>query len=197
MAVGKREVNGGGPRAVLLCTVLVLAVPAVLGLPVSRPAVQCRGEPTSVKVNYSQGEDCSRGSLANRTCTDLQDVLLNIAGTETRANEPYSCIEVDVYPGTYLMNRAIAIDNQSVILRGVESGVQNVSVTFNFSGSFDPTQTSEAFYVIRLTNLEYAEFSGIEFYNSPGIIGFDNISTVVITECSFRLVTSVLVGNEC
>ncbi len=89
-----------------------------------------------------------------------------------------------VHPGTYLINSTISICNQSVILRGVDS----VVVTFDLSSSFDPAETFEPHYVIQLANLEYAEISGIDFNGSPGILGLENISTVVVSDCSFRLV---------
>ncbi len=176
-------------RAVLFCAVLLM--PLVSGQSLSAAAgpaeAQCGGKITSVRVSPDSGEDCSghRGSLSNRTCSDLQDVLLSIAGYRTRANDG-GCIQVNVFPGAYLIDTSVSIDTQSLILHGYG----NVSVSFNFSGQFDPRSTFEAYYVLRLANMTYAEFFGIHFHNSPGIIGFDNISTTVITDCTFRLVRS-------
>ena len=169
-----------GPSGIVfLCVVLLLS--KSVG---PHPEAQCRGGVTRVYVDRTKGLDCGGVgvSLANETCDDLQDVLRSISNLTT--TEPFGCIEVTVSPGIYLINSNITIENQSLILRGIE----NVVVTFNFSDSFDPTETFQPFYVIQLAYMEYAEISGIDFYSSPGIIGLESIATVVVVGCSFRLV---------
>ncbi len=182
------------PSWTFLSCVVMLTLAKSTGVPVNRPEAQCQGGVTRVEVDQRRGGDCSSGqSLANQTCSDLQVVLLSVAASRTSTAEPSSCIEVVVYPGTYLINGTISIRNQSVILRG--SGV----VTFDLSNSFDPTrdnipdpaETFEPQYVVQLANMEYAEISGIDFTDSPGILGLENISTVVVSDCSFRLVSSL------
>ncbi len=158
------------------------------GVQVNRPEAQCQGGLTRVEVDQRQGSDCSglesQTFPPNQTCSDLQVVLLSVAASRTSTAEPSSCIDVGVHPGIYVINSTISIGNQSVILRGNGS----VVVTFDLPSGFDPTQTFEPYYVVQLANLEYAEISGIDFRDSPGILGFENISTVVIFDCSFRLV---------
>ncbi len=169
---------------IFLSCVMMLTLAKSVGVPVKIPEAQCQGGVTRVEVDQQRGGDCSglgTQSMANQTCSDLQVVLLSVAAARTHTVEPSSCIEVVVHPGTYVINSTITIRNQSVILRGVDT----VVVTF---GSFDPTQTFEPHYVVQLANLEYAEISGIDFSDSPGILGFENISTVVVSDCSFRLV---------
>ncbi len=172
----------------LSCVVMMLTLAkSAAGVPVNRSKAQCQGGVSRVEVDQRGGGDCSglgTQSLANQTCSDLQVVLISVAAARTSTAEPSSCIEVVVHNGTYLINSTISICNQSVILRGVDS----VGVTFDLSSSFDPTQTFEPHYVIQLANLDYAEISGIDFSDSPGILGFENISTVVVSDCSFRLV---------
>ncbi len=175
------------PSWIFLSYVAMLTLAKSAGVPVSRPEAQCQRGVTTVEVDQRGGGDCSglgTQSLANQTCSDLQVVLLSVAASRTSTAEPSSCIEVVVHPGTYLINSTISICNQSVILRGVDSAV----VTFDLSSSFDPTQTFEPHYVVQLANMEYAEISGIAFSDSPGILGLENISTVVVSDCSFRLV---------
>ncbi len=183
------------PSWTFLSYVVLLILAKSAGVPGNRPEAQCPGGVTEVYVDRVQGGDCSglgNQSLANQTCSDLQVVLLSVAAARTSTAEPSSCIEVVVYPGTYLINSTISIRNQSVILRGADG----VAVTFDLSNSFDPTRDNisdpaEAFephYVVQLANMEYAEISGIAFTDSPGILGLENISTVVVSDCSFRLV---------
>ncbi len=175
------------PSWIFLSCVVMLTLAKSAGVPVSRPEAQCQGGITTVEVDQRGGGDCSglgTQSLANQTCSDLQVVLLSIAAARKSTAEPSSCIEVVVHPGTFLIYSTIFIGNQSVILRGVDS----VVVAFDLSSSFDPTQTFEPHYVVQLANLEYAEISGIDFSDSPGILGLENISTVVVSDCSFRLV---------
>ncbi len=165
--------------------VVMLILAKSASVPVNRPDAQCQGGITRVEVDQQHGGDCSGlQSLANQTCSDLQVVLLSVAAFRTSTAEPSSCIEVVVHPGTYLINSTISICNQSIILRGVDS----VGVTFDLSSSFVLAETFERLYVVQLANLEYAEISGIDFSDSPGILGLENISTVVISDCSFRLV---------
>ncbi len=175
------------PSWIFLSYVMMLTLAKSTGVPVNRPEAQCQGGVSRVEVDQRGGGDCSglgTQSLADQTCSDLQVVLLSIAASRTSTAEPSSCIDVVVHPGIYVINSTISICNQSVILRGNGS----VVVTFDLPSGFDPTQTFEPQYVVQVANLEYAEISGIDFSESPGILGFENISTVVVSDCSFRLV---------
>ena len=140
---------------------------------------------TVVSVDQAIGEDC-RGmqDLADLTCSELQDVLLNIGSNRTVPNEPLGCIEVTVLPGDYVIDDAVTVISQSLLLRGV----QNPSVRFDFGGRFDPTVTIDPFYVISIANAVYVEITGIEFHTSPGIISIENTSSVAVKDCSFRFV---------
>ncbi len=150
-----------------------------------RPEARCWGGVTTVGVDQWRGDDCAGQleGLVNQTCNDLEVVLLSIADAITTSTEPFSCVEVVIHPGTYMINSAISISNQSVIIRGVGS----VLVTFN-SSTFDPTETLDPYYVMQMSGLDYAEISGIEFSGSPGLVGLENVSTVVVSDCSFRSV---------
>ncbi len=178
---GVATTRGRVPSRLLAC-VLTLTLTGAAGVPVFRPEARCWGGVTTVRVDQWRGDDCAGqlGGLANQTCNDLEVVLLSIADAST---EPFSCVEVVIHPGTYMINTTISINNQSVIIRGVGS----VLVTFN-SSTFDPTETLDPYYIMRLSGLDYAEISGIEFSGSPGLIGLENVSTVVVSDCSFRSV---------
>ncbi len=176
--------RGRVPSRLLVC-VLTLTLTRAAGVPVFRPEARCWGGVTTVGVDQWRGDDCAGqlGGLANQTCNDLEVVLLSIADAITTSTEPFSCVEVVIHPGTYMINSTISIKNQSVFIRGVGS----VLVTFN-SSTFDPTETLDPYYIMQLSGLDYAEISGIEFSGSPGLVGLENVSTVVVSDCSFRSV---------
>ena len=159
----------------------------------------------TVTVDGSSGEvamDCSEvgGSLANLTCSSLQDVLLNLSENRTLSGEgsgqsdaaSTSCIEVRLHPGYYVLTKNISFLGQNLILWGER---ESVRVTFSFSDSFDPTVTNTPFYVLSFTNSSLIEMRGISFEDSPGIITTVNVDSVLVEDCSFR---SVDIGrNAC
>ena len=124
--------------------------------------------------------DCGTvgGSLANRTCSNFQDVLLSLTHNRTVSSD---CIDVSVYQGDYLISEFITI-NQNLKL----NAEGNVTVRFNFSEKFDPTRTNEPYYVLSFSNMDYVELKGFDFTESPGIITIVSVRAVVIEDCSFK-----------
>ena len=139
---------------------------------------------TGVTVDPTTGLDCSQltQNVANQTCSDLQDVLLSISYNRT-THQLDGCIEVTVLPGNYTISNFVTI-HQNMALNGVAP----VSVTFNFTDTFDPRANQTPYYVISFVNSNYAEIRGIEFHDSPGIIALENVTNVNVEDCSFRLV---------
>ena len=117
-------------------------------------------------------------SLVNRTCSDLQAVLLSLTRNRTVSSD---CIDVLVKQGYYLITEFVSI-NQNLTLH--EEG--NVIVHFDFSSKFDPRRTTEPHYVLSFSNVDCIELSGIDFIDSPGIITIVSVTTVVVENCSFR-----------
>ena len=122
--------------------------------------------------------DTLTGSLANRTCSDLETVLLSLTRNRTVSSD---CIDVLVRQGNYLITEFVSI-NQNLTLHGEG----NVIVHFDFSGKFDPRRTTEPHYVLSFSYADYIELSGIDFIDSPGIITVVSVTTVVVDNCSFR-----------
>ena len=153
-------------------------------LPRCSPAAQYEPCSTWITVDRDTATDCnplSTGSLANTTCSDLQDVLLSLTRNRTLPLSTSDCIDVSVQPGDYLITDFISISHNLRL-----HGEGNVTVQFNFTGKFDPTQTNEAYYVWSFFNVDYIEMSGFDFSQSPGIITIVSVTTAVIKDCSFR-----------
>ena len=132
---------------------------------------------------------CDESTLElNGTCSDLQDALLLVAqskpssGVSLNQTASQSCLEVCVLSGSYVISEFIEFEQQNVAIRGVNS----VEVSFNFSDKFDPTETIDPMYLISFVNTDYAEITGINFSDSPGIITFENVTSVIVQNSSFR-----------
>ena len=152
---------------------------------------QCSTDVT-VTANGAAAGDCSSGSLANRTCSSLQDVLHNLeenAASNSSEREPESaslCVQVRLLPGRYVLTRNFTLVGVNLKLVGDEGDMERVNVSFDLSRSFDPTQTHSPLYVLSIVNSSLVEISGISFWGSPGIITAHNVETVLVEKCSFR-----------
>ena len=138
-----------------------------------------------IEVNRETGMDCSTitaHSLVNKTCNDLQDVLIRFSGNQISFLNG-ECIEVVVYSGTYWITEFITIQ-QNVVLHGT----QNVTVTFSLSDTLYPTNTLDPYYMLTFADSDYSRISGIDFHTSPGIIAFQNMTHVAVENCSFRYI---------
>ena len=154
----------------ILTLILFISTVAVSG--------QCR---SVVTVDRELGVDCStftRRSLVNQTCDDLKDVLRSIS-LQTTERTSGGCIKVVLQPGVYVLTELIPIQ-QSLVLQGT----QNVTVTVNLADATNSTVVPQ--YVLLFTGTEQAVISRIDFHTSPVIIGFENVTNVIIEESSFR-----------
>ena len=136
---------------------------------------------TKIIVDPSSSTDCSQAlkppfvAFNQTVCNDLQPALLYIQSLGISTGQ--SCIQVDISPGTYVVTTALIIQ-QNLTLCGIEPGVV---VSFNITAD-----QSSPFYAIVFLGASSATLSNIHFTNSPGILGFENMTTVSIIGCSFR-----------
>ena len=142
---------------------------------------QLRECQTVVVVDPNIGVNCSNTnlSLVNYTCDNLEDVLVSVSTHET-THELGGCIQVNVYPGNYVITSFIAI-SQNLALIG-----HDISVTFDFHSVFGTTLTQRPYYLITFANSSSVAIWNVDFHDSPGIIGFENVSHILIQRCSFR-----------
>ena len=139
-----------------------------------------------IEVNRETGMECSTitaPSLVNKTCNDLQDVLMWFSRNQTFLSFG-ECIEVVVHSGTYWITEFITI-HQNVLLRGT----QTVTVTFSLNDTLYPTKTLDPYYMLTFADSDNSGISGINFLTSPGSITFQNVTHVTVTDCSFRYYT--------
>ena len=108
---------------------------------------------------------------------NLQEVLINVSLTEPSD----ACFQVAIAPGNYTISQVLNI-SQNVALRGVGG---DVNVAFNATKPAEYV-ISQPFYVVQFLNASFAAFTNIHFTSSPGIIGFENVTEVRITNCTFR-----------
>ena len=155
----------------------MLLIPVLCGVIEADLAEPCQNV---IEVNRGAALDCSATTvhdLLNRTCNDLQDVLMSVSLDQTSPSIE-GCIEVIMHPDNYIVTELITI-RQNVVLRGMP----NVIVTFK---TLYPTNTLDPYYVLTFADSDYSGISGIDFHTSPGIITFQNVTNVIVEDCSFR-----------
>ena len=134
--------------------------------------IQCS---VRVTVDQSESDDIDDANIA---CKDLQVALLKVSQREIVSTD---CIDILVTEGKYLITEYITI-SQSLKLRGKG----HVTLHFNFSEKFDPKRTTQPHYVLSFVNTSHVELSGLDLFDSPGIVTAFNISSVSVKNCSFR-----------
>ena len=132
----------------------------------------------SVRVTVDKSASDDIECDANVACSDLQVALLKVSRREIVSTD---CIDILVTGGKYLITEYITISQS---LKLCEKG--HVTVHFNFSEKFDPTQTTQPHYVLSFVNASHVELSGLNFFDSPGIVTAVNTSSVTVKNCSFR-----------
>ena len=151
-----------------------------------------------VTVDAASTTDCSKvsGSLANLTCSSLQDVLVSVSvhitSSSLGSGDHASHVEIRLLPGHYVLTRNFTILGQNLKLVGENES--HVIVSFNISDGFDPTVTHSPLYVLSLVNSSLIEIRGISFWSSPGIITAHNVDSVLVDSCSFRCKISYMSG---
>ena len=136
-----------------------------------------------IEVNREMGMECSTitaSNLLNKTCNDLQDVLMHVSGYPI-SHLYGECIEIVVHSGKYWITELITIHQDTIL-----HGTQNVTVTFSLNDTLYPTNTLDPYYMLTFSDSDFSGISGIDFHTSPGIITFQNITHVTVENCSFR-----------
>lgn len=164
-------------------------------------AISCSA--VTVNAANATAEDCSelRGSLVNITCSRLQDVLKSISenntSSSTEVDNTSACIEIRILPGHYVLTSNFTFVGQNIKLLGeTENGSHEPTISFSLSDRIDPTTTHSPFYVLSFVNSILVEIRGISFLNSPGIITAHNVQSVLVDNCSFRYIYTLIQGNE-
>ena len=152
-----------------ICLAIILFLAPASGADVSN---------CSVRITVDQSVTDAGNCTASGVCSDLQDVLLRVA---RRAVFSPDCVDISVTEGVYLLTEDISISH-NLRLRGEG----NVTVRFNFSERSDPRRTSQPHYLLSFSNVSHVELSGLDFYDSPGIITIFSVTSVVVEDCSFR-----------
>ena len=137
-----------------------------------------------VTVDPSIGVDCTSDLTvaANQSvCRDLNTVLNYVASLGTMLQPIEDCIEINIMPGDYVITSALHI-RVNLILSAASANSSRIQVTFEIPVN----QSSEPLYVLLFANIGSLTMNGINFSNSPGILGFENVTYVTTTNCSFR-----------
>ena len=119
---------------------------------------------------YHKNGDCSQIEAHG----DLQEVLINVSLTQPSN----TCVQVNIAPGSYVISRRLNI-SRNVVLQAAGEGV---IVSFNMTAY----QAGLPLYVVQFANADFAALDGIHFTNSSGIVGFENVTQVLINNCTFR-----------
>lgn len=126
---------------------------------------------------HGQTCDCFNQNLAGTLCDDLQCVLSSIVVGQTKNEDP-DCLKVHILPGNYTIHDFFQTETRLRLI-----GAPGVSVTFNISDQLDSSLPQ---FIMHFSNSATVELRDIDFHDSPGIIVFENVSTVKIESCSFR-----------
>ena len=163
----------------LVLSVFILRLLLILFISVVAVSGQCQ---SVVTVDRELGVDCSTltQSLVDQTCDDLKDVLRSIS-LHTTKHASGGCINMTLQPGVHVLTELFHIQ-QSLVLQGT----QNVTVTVNLTDATNSTLQLVPQYVLLFTGTEQAVINKIDFHTSPAIIGFENVTNVIIEESSFR-----------
>ena len=135
-----------------------------------------------VTVSKEQFSTCNDTKWVNATCGSLNNVLSIVSHTVMQ--DEFACIEVRLMPGRYVITEVHRI-RTNVVLRG-ESGV---FVTFDMKEDYLARMnysSGNPFYTLSFSDAKYSELSSIAFYNSPGLIGFDSITSVKVIKSTFE-----------
>lgn len=116
--------------------------------------------------------------VSNFSCDSLQKVLRFVADSGNVAgNNSYDYVEIQISEGHYELTEQVAIE-QNIVLRA--KTVESVQVTFN------GLILNDSFHAILIRSVEHATVEGISFEGIQGIIVFENVTRVSISNSSFR-----------
>ena len=129
-----------------------------------------------VQMDEVFGSDCSGLSLEeqqNYTCNSLQDALSLVSSSFS----PESCVEVIINQGRYIVEGTVIV-TRDLVIHGRDDHVVTVELLIQPSSDFQ--------YSLSFRNTSSAVLRNIEFLGSNGVITFDNVSRVEVSDSSFR-----------
>lgn len=128
----------------------------------------------SVRVDRVYGRDCRvlETPQGSQACNSLEDTLKMASSVPS-----LSCVEVIVGQGSYQLEEAIFILG-NMFLYGEEGHDVMVDLVMKPSATFQ--------YSLSFSNATNVQINNIHFTRGEGVIGFDNVARVQITNCSFR-----------
>ena len=118
-------------------------------------------------------------TVGDITCNSLQNMLEFVAGIADAANGSY--VEIRIAAGHYKVTDSVVIEQNMIILA---ESPGTVLVTFD-DLALENEATGE-YHAILIQNAEFAEIEGIAFESSQGVITFENVSRVTVSNSSFR-----------
>lgn len=135
--------------------------------------VQCSW---SVVVDELGGNDC-RASTSdtvqqNYNCSSLKDTL-NLVSSFPAG----SCVEITINQGRHTVEGTVIID-RDLLLHGRAGHAITVELLIQPSDKFQ--------YSFSFRNTDRVHIWNLDFVGSNGIVGFDNVSTVEVSNSSFR-----------
>lgn len=154
------------PRLAALCLVLASCTYMSRAVAASR---------ISILVDHENGPACNSlwtRDADNFSCDSLQTVLLSVANCTKRGNDScwYNDVEIRIARGCYELTELVVIE-RNITIRAETPGVQ-----VNFSIDCQ----------VLVMNIDYAEIEGISFEGDKGIITFENVTRVFISNSNFR-----------
>ena len=121
-------------------------------------------------------ETKSNYSSLNLASSDLQEALLALNTTVFhRTND---CVEIIISRGSYSVNQSVYL-RQNVRIIGEVPG----EVLVDFNSLTVPENSNSS---ITIHGSDSVVISGINFTTSPGLIFIESVTTVKVTNCSFR-----------
>lgn len=165
------------PQPLLLLAVLLLSY--VIPHQAIKAPVDCS---TIVTVSKEPSMSCNDTSWINETCSNFNNVLSILS--RTVLPDYLNCVEVRLRPGRHVLT-AVYKMRMNIALRG-DSGAL---VTFDMSKEYLARMNHSGgspFYVLSFGDANYTEISSIMFYDSPGLIGFDNLLIVWVVQSTFE-----------
>ena len=118
--------------------------------------------------------------VSNFSCDSLQKVLRFVADSGNVAgNDSYDYVEIQISEGHYELTEQVTIEQNIVLTADTVESVQ-VNVTFN------GLVLNDSFHAILIRSVEHATIEGISFEGSQGVIVFENVTRVFISNSSFR-----------
>lgn len=155
------------PRLVALC--LVLASCTYMSRAVAAGRI-------SILVDHENGPDACYSlwtrDADNFSCDSLQTVLHSVDNCTKRGNDScwYNDVEIRIARGCYELTELVVIE-RNITIRAETPGVQ---VNFSIDGQ------------VLVMSVDYAEIEGISFEGDKGIITFENVTRVFISNSNFR-----------